>query len=79
MDAGEAAAVIAELEAQAVDWFDEEGVTEADRQTSPVALMRYHGQGGEIAVPFARTREAAEENFRASAQVALRLHPRGRD
>ena len=66
MGPDEAASVVSELQQQAALWFEEEGVAEADRHTSPVALMRYHGQGGEIAVPYAAARKTTEANFRAA-------------
>lgn len=44
-------ALVAELEAKAEAWFAEEDVAPDRRQLRRVALMRYHGQGGEIAVP----------------------------
>ena len=47
----ETTSLIAELEAKAEDWFAEEDVAPDRRQIRPVALMRYHGQGGELAVP----------------------------
>ncbi|MBT0957458.1 hydantoinase/oxoprolinase family protein [Alphaproteobacteria bacterium KMM 3653] len=43
--------LVAELEAKAKDWFAEEEVAPARQQLHRVALMRYHGQGGELAVP----------------------------
>ena len=43
--------LIADLEAKAQEWFAEENVAPARRQLRKVALMRYYGQGGELAVP----------------------------
>jgi N-methylhydantoinase A len=65
-----AAPILAALAAQAEAWFDEEGVPEADRRTAPMALMRYAGQGAELAVPFADTRAGLEAGF-AAAHKAL--------
>ncbi|PZR13367.1 MAG: 5-oxoprolinase [Azospirillum brasilense] len=53
----------AALEAQSAAWFDEEEVPPERRETSRVALMRYAGQGGELAVPWPSGREAAAEGF----------------
>ena len=46
----ETAAILTKLEAQARDWFAEEDVAPARQSLRRVALMRYHGQGGELAV-----------------------------
>jgi N-methylhydantoinase A len=52
VDVAAAEAVFAALEDQAATWFAAEEVA-ADAQTlNRTALMRYHGQGGEIAVPW---------------------------
>jgi N-methylhydantoinase A len=47
-----AAAVFDALEAEAAAWFDMEKVAPSDRKTTRVALMRYHGQGSELSVPW---------------------------
>ncbi|RMA40702.1 hydantoinase/oxoprolinase family protein [Rhodophyticola porphyridii] len=65
-DMAEAERLCAELEADAAVWFDAEDVAEADRQTSRVALLRYAGQGNELAVPWADTVEALEAGFVAA-------------
>lgn len=70
MDPAEALPVVRELTAAAQDWFDEEDVAPESRLVTPVALMRFAGQGGELAVPFADTREALDRNF-ATAHQAL--------
>jgi N-methylhydantoinase A len=57
--------IIAELKTQASSWFDMEGVAEKDRRIATVALLRYHGQGGELAVTWGQTREAVEAAFAA--------------
>jgi N-methylhydantoinase A len=49
-DLDEARAIYADLERQAGDWLDIEQVAPADRRLSRVALLRYKGQGGEVAV-----------------------------
>ncbi len=69
-DMAEAEQLCLELEADAATWFDVEGVAEGDRQTNRVALLRYAGQGNELAVPWAQTAEALEAGF-AAAHRAL--------
>src|SRR6201999_3773721 len=39
--------VFAELEKEAQAWFDEEEVAPSDRRQARMAMIRYHGQGGE--------------------------------
>ena len=63
VDVNAAEAILAELSARAAAWFDAEGVAQGDRRTVPVALLRYHGQGNELAVPWAGTRSELEANF----------------
>ena len=63
------APIFAELERQADAWLDAEGVAEPDRGKRRVALMRYRGQGGEIAVAWGATREAVEAAFVAAHQA----------
>jgi N-methylhydantoinase A len=46
----ETTVLVTELEAKAQAWFIEEGVALDRQQIRPVALMRYRGQGGELAV-----------------------------
>jgi N-methylhydantoinase A len=46
----EARAIYGDLERQAGEWLDTEKVAPADRRLGRVALLRYHGQGGEVAV-----------------------------
>jgi len=65
VDVATANGIIAELKAQASAWFDTEGVAEKDRRIATVALLRYHGQGGELAVSWGETREAVEAAFAA--------------
>jgi N-methylhydantoinase A len=90
MDGPETAAIVAELEAQAQAWLDEEDVLLDARVIERVALMRYSGQGGEIAVPWAPDAATVEANFVASHKalygftlgapielVTLRVHATG--
>lgn len=65
VDVATANGIIAELKTQASAWFDTEGVAEKDRRIATVALLRYHGQGGELAVTWDETREAVEAAFAA--------------
>ncbi len=65
IDVVTAKGIFEELEQQADAWLTVEGVPEDKRQTDRVALLRYYGQGGEIAIPWAGTREAVEEAFTA--------------
>ncbi|MDB2407305.1 hydantoinase/oxoprolinase family protein [Jannaschia sp.] len=53
VDAAEADtdAVLADLTAKAKAWFDTEGVAEERRALRSIALCRYLGQGGELAIP----------------------------
>lgn len=55
----------AALEAQAAGWFAEEEVPAARRETRRVALMRYAGQGGELAVPWPGDMDGAARGFAA--------------
>jgi len=57
--------IIGELKEQATAWFETEGVAEKDRRVQTVALLRYHGQGGELAVAWGETRETVEAAFAA--------------
>ncbi|WP_105436834.1 hydantoinase/oxoprolinase family protein [Neorhizobium sp. T25_13] len=65
VDVATANGIIAELKTQASAWFETEGVAEKDRRIATVALLRYHGQGGELAVTWGETREAVEAAFAA--------------
>src|SRR5579883_600729 len=57
----EARAIYADLERQAGAWLDTETVAPADRRLNRVALLRYHGQGGEVAVEWTNGIAAAFE------------------
>lgn len=63
IDTAMANAVFGELEAQALDWFEQEGVADEKRRMQRVALLRYHGQGGEIAIRWVDGVEALEAAF----------------
>ncbi|SEC43892.1 N-methylhydantoinase A [Rhizobiales bacterium GAS188] len=55
--------VYAELECEAQAWFDEEDVAAPDRRQARVAMLRYHGQGGELTVPWGADAAATEAAF----------------
>lgn len=59
-----------ELEAAGTAWFEREQVAAADRRTARVALMRYEGQGSEVAVAWPGGLGAATAAF-AEAHRAL--------
>jgi N-methylhydantoinase A len=63
IDAAVANAIFAELEAQAVAWLAAEGVAPDRQLRQAMALIRYHGQGGEIAIKWTGTAETAERAF----------------
>lgn len=44
--------ILPKLHKQAVDWLDNEGVDEEQRTIRTMGLLRYRGQGGEVAVPW---------------------------
>ncbi len=64
----DAASVLAGLHRDAEAWFAAEQVAEADRGSEEVALMRYEGQGGELAVAWGGSVAAALTGFRAAHQ-----------
>ncbi len=68
-DEAAANALVHVLEAEARAWFAQEQVQAAAQRLQPVALMRYQGQGGELAVPWTGTAEAAMAAFAAAHQA----------
>ena len=62
--------IYAELSRQADDWLANEKVAPADRKQGRVALMRYHGQGGEVSVGWVDDAAGIEAAF-AAAHRAL--------
>jgi N-methylhydantoinase A len=62
--------IFAELVQAADDWLVAEKVAPADRRQTKVALLRYHGQGGEVTVPWADSKAGIEAAF-AGAHKAL--------
>jgi N-methylhydantoinase A len=90
MDPAATEPIIAELEEQAKAWLDEEDVASEVRVIERVALLRYAGQGGEIAVAYSDDRAQVEANFQAAHKalygfnlgapielVTLRVHATG--
>lgn len=69
IDVAAAEGIFEDLEKQAADWFDIEGVAPEQRNTAKVALLRYHGQGGELAIGWAGSREATEAAFTAEHEA----------
>ncbi len=60
-DAAAIDATFAALAAEATAWFEEEAIVPGARATTPVALMRYAGQGAELPVPWRGLSHAAED------------------
>lgn len=58
--------VFAALEREADAWLDSEAVPPPDRSASRVAMVRYDGQGGELAVPWAGSTDATARAFTAA-------------
>ncbi len=56
-------AVFTALEHEAAVWLDEERVAPSDRRRQRVALMRYAGQGGELAINWPGSLAAAQAAF----------------
>jgi N-methylhydantoinase A len=64
-----ALAIYSDLERQAEEWLAAEGVAVADRQRVRVALMRYHGQGGEVDVSWTDDVAEVEASFAAAHET----------
>jgi N-methylhydantoinase A len=69
VDLTAAEAVFIALEQQAAAWFAAEQVALDARSVGRVALMRYHGQGGEIAVPWIGEPGGVQAVFAAAHQA----------
>ncbi|MBL8589926.1 MAG: hydantoinase/oxoprolinase family protein [Methylobacteriaceae bacterium] len=63
VDMGAAHAIFAELEAKAEAWLEAERIPAARRSFARAALMRYRGQGGEVATPWRDEAAALESAF----------------
>jgi N-methylhydantoinase A len=70
IDQQKADRLFAALEADAQAWLDHEKVPAASRETVHRALLRFHGQGGEIAVEWSTKPADTEAAFR-NAHTAL--------
>lgn len=68
-DAEAANALVAVLRAEADAWLDGEQVPYASRAVEVAALMRYEGQGGELAVPWTGEAEPASAAFHDTHQA----------
>jgi N-methylhydantoinase A len=62
-DEAAAAEIIAALRTEARAWLTDERIPPADRLLADFALMRYEGQGGELAVPWPGSTDAAYAGF----------------
>jgi N-methylhydantoinase A len=58
--------ILGELSAAAEDWLTAEKVAPSDRQQNKVALLRYKGQGGEVAVSWTDSQDGLEAAFAAT-------------
>ena len=58
--------IFADLSQQAQVWFEAEDVPSTARLTALVTMMRYKGQGGELAVPWSLSRADSEAAFSAA-------------
>ena len=58
--------ILGELSAAAEDWLTAEKVAPSDRQENKVALLRYKGQGGEVAVSWTDSQDGLEAAFAAA-------------
>lgn len=56
--------IVADLMARALAWLEAEDVPDHQRDLQVRALLRFHGQGGEIAVNWGHTPELTETRFR---------------
>ena len=61
--------VFAALEDAAQAWFETERVTQGERKSTRVALLRYQGQGAELAITWPGSVEAARTAFAAAHQA----------
>ena len=64
-----ATAIYRELGDQAIRWLESEQVSPEQRECHKVALMRYHGQGSEISIPWAASRHEIEAAFASAHQT----------
>jgi N-methylhydantoinase A len=69
IDVAASEAIFADLAREADAWLAEERVAPTRRQVGRTALMRYRGQGGEVAVPWAGDAAGLEATFAATHQA----------
>lgn len=60
---------MADLTQQAQTWLTAEGVPEPQREVRPVLMLRFKGQGSEIAVPWAGSTSATADAFATAHQT----------
>src|SRR4029453_19150753 len=75
VDIDVARGIYAELSRQSDDWLAKENVAPADRKQVRVALMRYHGQGGEVSVGWVDDAAGVETAFGAAHESLYGLKP----
>src|SRR5262249_48612345 len=61
--------VFVSLESEAHDWFSAEQMAEHDRTITRIALLRYAGQGAELAIVWPGGADAARQAFAAAHRV----------
>ncbi|MEQ6250726.1 hydantoinase/oxoprolinase family protein [Sulfitobacter sp. HNIBRBA3233] len=61
--------IVAALTEDAIRWLETEDVPPAQREIQTRALLRFYGQGGEIAVDWAESASATETRFREAHQA----------
>ncbi|MEP3279842.1 MAG: hydantoinase/oxoprolinase family protein [Stappiaceae bacterium] len=61
--------IFEQLLKQAENWLTVEGVRDENRDIRLVALLRFHGQGGEIAVEWGSKPDITEERFKAAHEA----------
>jgi N-methylhydantoinase A len=68
VDAGETENLFAALEREAAAWFEQERVPPADRSVARVGMLRYQGQGNELAIAWPGDASAVEAAFAGAHQ-----------
>ena len=62
-------AIVADLITKATKWLQAEDVPDPQRDIQARALLRFHGQGGEIAVDWGSTPQETETRFKAAHEA----------
>jgi N-methylhydantoinase A len=70
LDARETENLFAALEGEAAAWFEQERVPPADRSIARIGMLRYQGQGNELAIPWPDHSSQVEAAF-ADAHESL--------